>query len=37
MREGRDPAFPEAELVVTVASAVSLYLLRADARVKSGS
>jgi hypothetical protein len=37
IREGRDPAFPEAELVVTVASAVSLYLLRADARAKSGN
>ncbi|MCR9282591.1 MAG: hypothetical protein NXH99_12925 [Rhodobacteraceae bacterium] len=28
LQEGRDPAFEEAELVVTVASAVSVYLLR---------
>ncbi|MBI0530313.1 AbiJ-NTD4 domain-containing protein [Sphingomonas sp. TX0522] len=28
IQEGRDPAFEEAELVVTVASAVSVYLLR---------
>lgn len=29
IREGRDPRFEEAELVVTVAAAVSVYLLRA--------
>jgi hypothetical protein len=37
IQEGRDPRFEEAELVVTVASSVSIYLLRADARAKVGS
>lgn len=32
IQEGREPAFEEAELVVTVASAVSVYLLRHHAR-----
>lgn len=32
IQEGRDPRFEEAELVVTVASAVSVYLLRHHAR-----
>lgn len=32
IQEGRQPKFEEAELVVTVASAVSVYLLRAAAR-----
>ena len=34
IQEGRDPRFEEAELVVTVASAVSLYLLNANERAK---
>jgi len=33
IREGREPKFEEAELVVTVASALSVYLLRADRAV----
>jgi hypothetical protein len=38
IQEGRDPAFEEAELVVTVASAVSVYLLRHHQRTTgSGS
>ncbi|RWC37939.1 MAG: hypothetical protein EOS28_31385 [Mesorhizobium sp.] len=32
LREGREPQFEEAELVVTVASALSVYLLRAKTR-----
>ena len=32
IQEGREPSFDEAELVVTVASAVSVYLLRHRAR-----
>lgn len=35
IQEGRDPAFEEAELVVTVASAVSIYLLRNQERPSS--
>lgn len=35
IREGREPKFEEAELVVTVASAVSVYLLRADRTAQS--
>lgn len=36
LQEGRDPQFAEAELVVTVASAVSVYLLRHRARSQQG-
>ena len=36
LEEGRTPQFAEAELVVTVASAVSVYLLRHRARSQSG-
>ena len=35
IQEGREPSFEEAELVVTVASAVSVYLLRHAARAGS--
>ena len=35
IQEGREPGFEEAELVVTVASAVSVYLLRHAARAGS--
>ena len=34
IQEGREPRFEEAELVVTVASAVSVYLLRASGRAR---
>lgn len=34
IQEGREPRFEEAELVVTVASAVSIYLLRHHARMR---
>jgi hypothetical protein len=37
LEEGRTPQFEEAELVVTVASAVSVYLLRTRARAQSAS
>ena len=36
IREGREPRFEEAELVVTVSAAVSMYLIRAHSRSKSG-
>lgn len=36
IQEGRDPSFEEAELVVTVASAVSVYLLRRQTRLTNG-
>jgi len=35
IQEGAEPSFEEAELVVTVASAVSVYLLRHSARARS--
>lgn len=35
IQEGREPSFEEAELVVTVASAVSVYLLRHATRAES--
>lgn len=35
IQEGREPSFEDAELVVTVASAVSVYLLRQAARARS--
>lgn len=36
LQEGRDPQFAEAELVVTMAAAVSVYLLRFRARAQAG-
>ncbi len=36
IQEGREPRFEEAELVVTVACAVSVYLLRHSARERRG-